>query len=416
MRKYGKWALTLGMLAATPGLTRSAAAHGQAQPPAAAQQPAKTYNQQMAEKIAEALRAQRLAAYEVQIEFKDGVATIKGQIADKKQKKRAHDAVAKLPGVTQVDDSRLAILPKPTLSDRMRGKPSHVVQAGHQAAGKDNRVRQVNVEEQGPATSLHENQRVANEIGAALSQASLDGYDLEIRFQNGVALLEGKVATNGQRAQAEQIAGSVPGVRSVANRLQVTDERQLAPQPGQPPMRGDPRMAMAQGRDPRAMMLANGVDPRYIPAAYQPAPPPEPGINGVPGPAVPPGAAPVPPPGGAYPGAPVPPPGGAYPGAPVPPPGAYATPAPVPAPGMYTMPYVPEHAWPAYAQYPNSAAVTYPQQYSASAWPYIGPFYPYPQVPLGWRDATLRWDDGFWNLQFRQRTDHWWWFLNPHNW
>ena len=71
---------------------------------------------------------------------------------------------------------------------------------------------------------------------------------------------------------------------------------------------------------------------------------------------------------------------------------------------------------PAYAQYPNYAAVTYPSQYAASAWPYIGPFYPYPQVPLGWRKAQLEWDDGYWNLNFRARTDKWWWFLNPQNW
>ena len=83
---------------------------------------------------------------------------------------------------------------------------------------------------------------------------------------------------------------------------------------------------------------------------------------------------------------------------------------------VYNNPNMPDHAWPSYAQYPNSAAVSYPQQYSASAWPYIGPFYPYPQVPLGWRDATLRWDDGQWNLMFKPRTDRWWWFLNPNNW
>ena len=30
----------------------------------------------------------------------------------------------------------------------------------------------------------------------------------------------------------------------------------------------------------------------------------------------------------------------------------------------------------------------------ADAWPYIGPFYPDPQVPLGWRKVTLKRDDG----------------------
>ena len=50
---------------------------------------------------------------------------------------------------------------------------------------------------------------------------------------------------------------------------------------------------------------------------------------------------------------------------------------------------MPGYAWPSYAAYPNYAAVTYPKQYSPTAWPYIGPFYPYPQVPLGWRKVTL---------------------------
>ena len=40
------------------------------------------------------------------------------------------------------------------------------------------------------------------------------------------------------------------------------------------------------------------------------------------------------------------------------------------------------------------------KQYSPTAWPYIGPFYPYPQVPLAWRKVSLEWDDGWWFLDF----------------
>ena len=69
-------------------------------------------------------------------------------------------------------------------------------------------------------------------------------------------------------------------------------------------------------------------------------------------------------------------------------------------------PQLPGYAWPGYAAAPNYAAVTYPRQYSASAWPYIGPFYPYPQVPLGWRRVTLEWDDGWWYLDFNDRHHH----------
>ena len=66
-------------------------------------------------------------------------------------------------------------------------------------------------------------------------------------------------------------------------------------------------------------------------------------------------------------------------------------------------PSMPGYAWPGYAAHPNYAAVTYPKQYSASAWPYIGRFYPYPQVPMGWRKVQLEWDDGWWYLDFKDR-------------
>ncbi len=69
----------------------------------------------------------------------------------------------------------------------------------------------------------------------------------------------------------------------------------------------------------------------------------------------------------------------------------------------YDHPTMPGYAWPSYAAYPNYGAVTYPKQYSPAAWPYIGPFYPYPQVPLGWRKVTLQWDDGWWFLDFKSK-------------
>lgn len=89
-----------------------------------------------------------------------------------------------------------------------------------------------------------------------------------------------------------------------------------------------------------------------------------------------------------------------------------APPAPVaygggPGPGAGGAPSgpadLPGYAWPSYAAAPNYGAVSYPRQHSASAWPYIGPFYPYPQVPLGWRKVTLEWDDGWWQLDFNDK-------------
>ena len=77
-----------------------------------------------------------------------------------------------------------------------------------------------------------------------------------------------------------------------------------------------------------------------------------------------------------------------------------------PIPGRGDGPNMPNYAWPSYSAYPNAAAVQYPTQYSPTAWPYIGPFYPYPQVPLGWRRVSLEWDDGWWWLDFDERHMH----------
>jgi hypothetical protein len=71
--------------------------------------------------------------------------------------------------------------------------------------------------------------------------------------------------------------------------------------------------------------------------------------------------------------------------------------------GGYESPNLPGYAWPGYAAHPNYGQVAYPRQYSPSAWPYIGPFYPYPQVPLGWRKVSLQWDDGWWWLDFHDK-------------
>jgi hypothetical protein len=69
-------------------------------------------------------------------------------------------------------------------------------------------------------------------------------------------------------------------------------------------------------------------------------------------------------------------------------------------PSAYNRPYLPPYAWPSYASYPNYAQVSYPRSYAMQAWPYIGPFYPYPQAPLGWREVTLKFDHGRWWLDF----------------
>jgi hypothetical protein len=71
-------------------------------------------------------------------------------------------------------------------------------------------------------------------------------------------------------------------------------------------------------------------------------------------------------------------------------------------------PPMPGHAWPTYAPYPNMSRVAYPSAYPHNAFPFIGPFYPFPKVPLGWRSATLSWEDGHWWLGRRQTPQDYW--------
>jgi hypothetical protein len=82
--------------------------------------------------------------------------------------------------------------------------------------------------------------------------------------------------------------------------------------------------------------------------------------------------------------------------------GGGGTPEPIPvaAPNFPQVdpngPSLPNHAWPTYAPYPNYSRVAYPEAYPYNAYPFIGPFYPFPKVPLGFRSIKLEWEDGHW--------------------
>ena len=78
------------------------------------------------------------------------------------------------------------------------------------------------------------------------------------------------------------------------------------------------------------------------------------------------------------------------------------------APYDLNPPRLPPYAWPTYAPYNNFSRVAYPQAYPYNAWPFIGPFYPFPKVPLGWRSVTLEWQDGHWYFG-RNGTKHDYW-------
>jgi osmotically-inducible protein OsmY len=363
MRLPRKWVLSLGLLAAAPGVASAGPldflkSTGD-QPAGAAGAPRS--NQEIAEAVANAFREARLSGKDIAIEVKGGVCTLEGQIADSQQKAMASRVVSAVPGVQSVDN-QLTIMESANAPQDLPRSPA-VQQAGFDGTPEWN-VQQVS--NTAPAAS---NSEVAQQVANAVAGAGVAGYDIEVRYKAGVAALLGEIGSAQEAAIAEQAALQVPGVNQVLNRLTVN---------GQP-------VAQEQTQfQQQAFAPQTGVP--AMPAGY-----PQMMQAAQPGPVVGPG---------------MPPPPAAAPGAP----------AVMAGHMIHNQPHVPEYAWPAYAPYDNYAQVSYPSAYDASAWPYIGPFYPYPQVPMEWRSAQLVWDDGYWQLKFHSRTDRWWWFLDPHNW
>ena len=244
---------------------------------------------------------------------------------------------------------------------------------------------------------------VANQIAENLrTSGQMQGYSIGVKVLQGSALLRGKVANEEQRQTALYIAQQTEGVE------QVMDELTIAPAGGaaglskaKKALLSSNRNAIQQtGANMRMQPTVGGNKPLprgFAPSGQVAANPQLASAAGFPrhhgrhGGGVPIDAAP------GYEGDGTISSGS---GGPVP---AFVPGLGGGGPTRYEQPYLPKHAWPAYAAYPNYGAVTYPMQYSPTAWPYIGPFYPYPQVPLGWRKVTLEWDDGWWFLDFKAR-------------
>ncbi len=299
------------------------------------------------------------------------------------------------------------------------------------------------------------NQEVAEQIAANLRESGqLRGYKIGVKFQDGTAWLRGRVSSQEQMSTALRIVFQTPGVTRVVNNLSV-DPAEPPPAPVAPastavsfgrvqsvtPPASQPMptnsatqslqpVATAYGPEPspRSTSLMGSVGTLAqsstiappadrVPASFSASPVQPTGATTVQEPTLAPalGAAsvaeqPVTAAPASKSAQPIP---IAYSQAPSPAPMAAPMPvtgAPLPqyvmpigggvAPARYDQPNLPNYAWPSYAAYPNYAALTYPKQYSPTVWPYIGPFYPYPQVPLGWRKVTLEWHDGWWFLDF----------------
>ena len=243
--------------------------------------------------------------------------------------------------------------------------------------------------------------QIANDIAGRLQQqksvANLSDFNIGVQVDKGTVTMMGQVADANQAMTALDIARRVPGVKLVVNDLYIKNEAKPTPRPqiqqvaaqlparpqvagthvgfagegaigaGVAPQRTMPMTRqMAPQRQPvayapsQSIRMAQTQQRQVVPAQYS-----SPVIGA-------PAAVPMAMQGGA-------------------------------AQASYDQPSMPGYAWPSYAANPNYGAVTYPQQYSPTAWPYIGPFYPYPQVPLGWRKVALEWDDGWWWLDFKSK-------------
>ena len=201
-------------------------------------------------------------------------------------------------------------------------------------------------------TTANPNQVTANAVAKKLQTVS--GLRLNISAQGGVVTLAGAAANAEARDKALEAAKQVAGVGQIKNQIVVS-----------------------KIHNDKAIRRTNG-DHGYYPA-------PDAGhfeggaVEGYPGP--------VGHDGGGY----------VSDGGPAP-----MGPAQLSGYGVAAGAPRPNYAWPSHAPYPNYSAVGYPTAYPWQAWPNIGPFYPYPEVPLDWRAVTLRWDDGIWWLDFKK--------------
>jgi hypothetical protein len=287
-----------------------------------------------------------------------------------------------------------------------------------------------------PLAALADDQLLADQVAENLKTSGrMKDYKVGVQVQDGTAWLQGSVANQQQWVAAQKIAEETYGVDRVVNNLTVGANRSAEQRPGAAHMGlRQPDSIARNNANPGARGYDHGVVRASMelpdhaqqelavagPAAQMRDDVPMAPQAGTPMPMAPQnpmaqpmrqaqpqgaGRKPMPLPMGAR---------GPYQQVSRQVPGGetVGTPAPIPmqgqpigvgapAPMHYDSPSMPGYAWPSYAAYPNYAALTYPKQYSPTAWPYIGPFYPYPQVPLGWRKVTLEWDDGWWFLDFK---------------
>jgi osmotically-inducible protein OsmY len=410
--------------------------------------------QQIIQQLKSHRDAGRLKGFKVDMKVDDGVVLFKGNVVNPAQRDLVLRAAEGISGVTRVVNE-ITVQPSPQ-AELVATKPVAVsvpantaapaiAQAAPQATSaaptesetaflRDalRSVTPVGFNEQAKQRSSNQrstNQQQANQptgpsdqdiraaivsrIGQAKSDGQVSGFGLNVTVERGVAQLRGNAREEETRAKLLEIVSMTPGVTQVVEDIalpQSAFEQPITPvahvsaaagAAGSLPL-PEPENSGTLSQAPAPIVAS-----RQSPAAQNRLQPVA--VQNARGAVVPASAAPVgrpamPPQG--MPGRPVSMNGGAVYGGQM---GAPVPMYPAPQAGCNASgphmdgPNMPNYAWPGYAAHPNYAALTYPQQYSPSAWPYIGPFYPYPQVPLGWRKVSLEWDDGWWMLDFTDR-------------
>ncbi len=197
--------------------------------------------------------------------------------------------------------------------------------------------------------SANPHQVLANNVAAHIGKnCDVTGAKVNVTAYNGVIEMTGEVRSEAQAQAMVQLAYTYPGVTKVETQLRLKGTGDVRP---------------AQASEPIAPPLTGG------------------------GPGMPPLT------------------GGGVQGMPL-------DPIPLVQPAMpaydMTGPKMPPYSWPTYAPYPNFSRVAYPQAYPYNAFPFIGPYYPFPKVPLGWRSVKLEWEDGHWYLgRLSTPYDYW---------
>lgn len=306
-----------------------------------------------------------LRGFDIDLRVDKGVVYLNGTVGSPAQRALVARAASNVDGIEElvnnlvVEESEIELAHAKGNSQRNSAGPSRVVPASASQANA-----------QPSASDVAITDRIIGRLQKEKQAGLLRGFELDVSTVNGDVWLRGKVANDDQKDRVLGLVRRTSGVRRVVDDIGVANSKSggaVRPASGNGPapltLDGSPKVSSmpVMGGAPVPRPFAPSGVASYVQGE---------GVAGVAGTPMPMQGA-----GSSY--------GGGAP--------------------RYDQPYMPSYAWPSYAAYPNYAAVTYPKQYSPSAWPYIGPFYPYPQVPLGWRKVALEWDDGLWYLDFTSK-------------